>query len=593
MPKIEGCWLMVAVQFPAISDPDSGELVLGPQRCGTLAKNIERKEAVFCGYTVYGELFADFSPLFGCEFRGLFGSVMLFSVLLLLKQIDSNPEYFTIKLNHGGNLVKEDMVEYYVGGSVNYIDYCDNDRISKTELHAMSKEVGIVQNLTNQLVELYIVDSNLESPITVDVGDGLEVVDWGDGLQDGLVNAIRDLLPCVEHRHCVRHLHSNMKSVGFTGQAVKDMLWSLARATYMGRFRGLMEEFKKEDEEAFKWLAKKEAHHWSRLHFNVASKCDMLLNNICKSFNAAILDARDKPMLTMLERIRIYLIRFLVRRRASVEKWHDQLGPKIVKFMDKNMAECKEYIVVLTGDNQFEVRGFHGNQYCVDMNGKTCSCRRLDLTGIPCSHALAVFRESKKKVQDIVHDYYQKQTYINTYNHVIYPMNGMDMWEKMDKPPIQPPHYTKKSGRPKKCRRREADKPPAQSDGTKKMKRYLRQLSCRRCGGKGHNVRTCSSAITTPMAEQCSQPISRPIFTPPTQPISTRIHKAPPTRGGAGTRTKGGAGTRGGASRRGGASTRVGAAAKGGVGTGGDAAMRPPIRRGGPRIRGGLTRWFS
>ncbi|KAH7864581.1 hypothetical protein Vadar_031205 [Vaccinium darrowii] len=132
----------------------------------------------------------------------------------------SNPDYFTIKLNHGGNLVKEDMVEYYVGGSVNYIDYCNNDRISKTELHAMSKEVGcvgevsfywrfngldgnwvfkkvqvdgdvtsIVQNLTNQLVELYIVDINLEGPITVDVEDGLEVVDWGDGLEEVDVNS--------------------------------------------------------------------------------------------------------------------------------------------------------------------------------------------------------------------------------------------------------------------------------------------------------------------------------------------------------------------------------------------------------------------
>ncbi|XP_058209544.1 uncharacterized protein LOC131322295 [Rhododendron vialii] len=66
--------------------------------------------------------------------------------------------------------------------------------------------------------------------------------------QKCLINAINNLLPCVEHRHCVRLLHSNMKRAGYTGQAVKDRLWSLARATYMGRFKSLMEEFKKEDE---------------------------------------------------------------------------------------------------------------------------------------------------------------------------------------------------------------------------------------------------------------------------------------------------------------------------------------------------------
>ncbi|XP_058204633.1 uncharacterized protein LOC131318711 [Rhododendron vialii] len=312
----------------------------------------------------------------------------------------------------------------------------------------------------------------------------------------------------------------------------------------MRRFSKLMEEFKKEDGVAFKWLAKHEPHHWSRSHFNVATKGDMLLNNLCESFNAAILDARDKPILTMPERIRIYMIRHLVKMRASVEKWHGQIGPKIVKLLDKNIALCNEYIVVLTGDNQFELRGFHhGNLFCVDMNAKTCTCRRWDLSGIPCAHALVVLRDSKKKTEGLVHDYYQKQAYINTYKHVIYPMNGMDMWENTNKPPIEPPHYTRKSGRPKKCRRREPDEPPAQSDETKKMKRYLNKLSCRKYGGKGHNVRTCPSSFTTPRSkeQQCNQPISQPMFTQPSQPTP----KVPYRRGGIAKR--------GGAARRGGA----------------------------------------
>ncbi|KAH7835483.1 hypothetical protein Vadar_026509 [Vaccinium darrowii] len=256
----------------------------------------------------------------------------------------------------------------------------------------------------------------------------------------GLINAIMNLLPCVEHRHCVRHLHSNMKRARHIGQAVKERLWSLARATYMGRFKSIMEEFKKEDDAAFKWLAKHEAHHWSRSHFSEAPKCDMLLNNLC----------------------------------------------------------------------------------------------------IPCAHALAVFRESRKKVEGIVHHYYQKQTYINTYKHVMYPMNGMDMWEKTDKPPIQPPHYARKSGRPKKCRRREVDEPPPAEDGTKKMKRHLKKLRCRRCGGKGHNVRTCPSGLEAPRSKekQCSQVITQPTFSQPSQPtpIVTRAPKALARRGGAAPR---------------------------------------------------------
>ncbi|KAG5520786.1 hypothetical protein RHGRI_033384 [Rhododendron griersonianum] len=176
-------------------------------------------------------------------------------------------------------------------------------------------------------------------------------------------------------------------------------------------------------------------------------------------------------------------------------------------------------------------------------------CGVLSL-GIPCAHALCVLRESNKKPEDIVHKYYKKQTYINTYKHVIYPMNGMDMWEQTSKPPIQPPHYTRKGGRPKKCRRRDADEPPAPSDGTKKMRRNLKKLSCRRCGGKGHNVRTCPSTAPRSTEMQCSQPQSQPMFTMPSQAsqptlATLRIPKAPSRRGGIATR--------GGAARKGGA----------------------------------------
>ncbi|XP_058204674.1 uncharacterized protein LOC131318741 [Rhododendron vialii] len=136
--------------------------------------------------------------------------------------VDSSAEYFSIKLNHDGNIVREDMIECNVGGTVSYIDYCDNDRISRTELHAMCKEVGcgeevdlfykvsgldekwffkmiqtdsdvtsMVGSLKNDLVEVYIGDSNLEGPTIVeqtahvDVEDGLLDIDTSNWELDG------------------------------------------------------------------------------------------------------------------------------------------------------------------------------------------------------------------------------------------------------------------------------------------------------------------------------------------------------------------------------------------------------------------------
>lgn len=33
--------------------------------------------------------------------------------------------------------------------------------------------------------------------------------------QKGLISAFEKIIPCVENRFCVRHLHNNMKRVGF------------------------------------------------------------------------------------------------------------------------------------------------------------------------------------------------------------------------------------------------------------------------------------------------------------------------------------------------------------------------------------------
>ncbi|KAK4856603.1 hypothetical protein QYF36_019203 [Acer negundo] len=48
----------------------------------------------------------------------------------------------------------------------------------------------------------------------------------------------------------------------------------------------------------------------------------MLCNNMCETFNSAILKARDKLVLTLIEIIRTYLMKRLVRKRAELKRKH-------------------------------------------------------------------------------------------------------------------------------------------------------------------------------------------------------------------------------------------------------------------------------
>ncbi|KAI9178238.1 hypothetical protein LWI28_024235 [Acer negundo] len=104
---------------------------------------------------------------------------------------------------------------------------------------------------------------------------------WITNKQKGLIYAIGDLFPNSEHR-----------------------------------FTQMMERMRSESETTCKWLANKDPKHWSRAFFEDTALCDMLCNNICEAFNAAILKARDKPVITLMEIIRNYLM----RKRSEVEK---------------------------------------------------------------------------------------------------------------------------------------------------------------------------------------------------------------------------------------------------------------------------------
>ena len=68
-----------------------------------------------------------------------------------------------------------------------------------------------------------------------------------------------------------------------------------------------MNELKGYSVEAWQWVNKLEPRQWSRAYFNTDSSCDMLVNNLCESFNAAILNARDKSIIVLLETIITYL----------------------------------------------------------------------------------------------------------------------------------------------------------------------------------------------------------------------------------------------------------------------------------------------
>ena len=65
-----------------------------------------------------------------------------------------------------------------------------------------------------------------------------------------------------------------------------------------------MKDMEKVDSQASAWLSKFPPTMWARSHFSGRSKCDILVNNLNKSFNNYILPARELAVVGMFEWIR-------------------------------------------------------------------------------------------------------------------------------------------------------------------------------------------------------------------------------------------------------------------------------------------------
>lgn len=69
---------------------------------------------------------------------------------------------------------------------------------------------------------------------------------------------------------------------------------------------------------------------------------------------------------------------------------HGKIFPKPRDILDKNKVKAAvDFISTMNGGDQAEVANIGGSKNVVDLGLRTCSCRRWELTGIPCKHAIS------------------------------------------------------------------------------------------------------------------------------------------------------------------------------------------------------------
>ncbi|KAK8574072.1 hypothetical protein V6N13_097066 [Hibiscus sabdariffa] len=105
------------------------------------------------------------------------------------------------------------------------------------------------------------------------------------------------------------------------------------------------------------------------------------------------------------------------------------------------------------GGHKYQVSEGPLNQHAVDLENGTCSCRKWDITGIPCIHDVSMMALNNQRPESFVHTCYKSTTQQQIYSHFIQPMRGPNQWVKDTScEPVIKPNLRRPPGRPKKKR---------------------------------------------------------------------------------------------------------------------------------------------
>nr|KAJ0200024.1 hypothetical protein LSAT_V11C600334040 [Lactuca sativa] len=145
----------------------------------------------------------------------------------------------------------------------------------------------------------------------------------------GLIESVKELLPYVKHRQCTKYINQNLRK-RYSGAQYECILWKACKATTKVNYKAIMKELE--------LLDLINPNTWSRAYFEPGRCCDAVENGMSKSYNVVIVDARKKPIITMLEELRMYMMERVFNIKAKGQGW----GNKICLTIRELVNEIKK-----------------------------------------------------------------------------------------------------------------------------------------------------------------------------------------------------------------------------------------------------------
>nr|XP_016444483.1 PREDICTED: uncharacterized protein LOC107769754 [Nicotiana tabacum] len=174
----------------------------------------------------------------------------------------------------------------------------------------------------------------LQLSLDLKMGEGITFI---SDMQKDLIDSVHLVLPEAHHRYCVRHIEVNWWKKWGHGE-YKKYLWWAAWSTFEEDFKDQlrnMAQVDKDGKEAVEHLMKYPPESWSRAYFDTVCKNYSVDNNLTVSFNSWIKEARFKPIIKMLEDIRVKVMNLLREHESDMMSWSNEFSPQIMQLYNQ------------------------------------------------------------------------------------------------------------------------------------------------------------------------------------------------------------------------------------------------------------------
>ncbi|XP_061352957.1 uncharacterized protein LOC133297778 [Gastrolobium bilobum] len=273
-------------------------------------------------------------------------------------------------------------------------------------------------------------------------------------------------------------------------KAIRGIVWECSRCNIVPQFQKSMTRLKGMNEEAWKYLDNIDPSSWVKAYFSHWPKCDNITNNMEEIWNVKIVGYRSKPIITLLEELRCYIMRRMAAHQRVLGTIRGKIPPAQQKKLDQRKVLRNSWTPTWTGNLQedmYEVSG-RGERVGVNLTTHTCACNAWQLIGLPCEHAITAICHKNEPPENYVHQWLKVDALHAIYAHTLNLVNS-----------------DKQIGRPKKHRKK--DPTEEQGSSTKKVKRtYAAKYP--KCGQTGHYAKSSKGPPTSNKGNRQARPES-------------------------------------------------------------------------------------